>query len=382
MRRRRRSRDGVSVGSSFGVGVGSCADRVALLLVVVLADRAAREGATEEDCERGDGERGPALPGRWHGASVEVDTPAGPCRAAAWRVPISWRRRPSRTSPTAGLARAVATERCCADGGGLVGTPRRRDCDGSPSSYSSSPRSAARPTTHRPRPSRRRLRRPPTDLTFAVYGPKPVIDAYKRLAAAFSVEHDGVKVAGQGLPDPRRGPGRRSVQATKAGDAPDLFLMNHDDLAGLTEDKAVRRVDDLLADREVDFGDGYTRNGLEAFSADAALQCMPVDVSPLVVYYNPEADRARPDRRTGQQARDPGGRLVARRVRPGRPAAAPPRRPWPLRRPRPRAGRAVHLVGRRPGRRRHRRADDPHPLRRRPRRAPSRSCWRSCATRR
>ena len=37
----------------------------------------------------------------------------------------------------------------------------------------------------------------------------------------------------------------------------------------------------------MDFGDGYTRNGLEAFSADAALQCMPTDVSPLVVYYNP-----------------------------------------------------------------------------------------------
>ena len=37
----------------------------------------------------------------------------------------------------------------------------------------------------------------------------------------------------------------------------------------------------------MDFGDGYTRNGLEAFSADAALQCMPLDVSPLVVYYNP-----------------------------------------------------------------------------------------------
>ena len=78
------------------------------------------------------------------------------------------------------------------------------------------------------------------------------------------------------------------------GDPPDVFLMDHDDLAGLSEDDAVRRVDDLLAAREVDFGDGYTRNGLEAFSVDAALQCMPLDVSPLVVYFNPrliELDR-------------------------------------------------------------------------------------------
>ena len=31
------------------------------------------------------------------------------------------------------------------------------------------------------------------------------------------------------------------------GDPPDVFLMDHDDLAGLSEDDAVRRVDDLLA---------------------------------------------------------------------------------------------------------------------------------------
>jgi multiple sugar transport system substrate-binding protein len=63
--------------------------------------------------------------------------------------------------------------------------------------------------------------------------------------------------------------------------------MDHGDLSALSEDKVLRRVDDLLAERKVDFGDGFSRGGLEAFSADAALQCMPWDVSPLVVYYNP-----------------------------------------------------------------------------------------------
>ena len=107
-----------------------------------------------------------------------------------------------------------------------------------------------------------------------------------------------------------------------AGRPPDLFLTDHDDLTGLIDDKAVRRVDDLLADREVDFGDGYTRTGLEAFSADAALQCMPADVSPLVVYYNPTPDRPRPHRRARPQPGRPEGRLVARGVRPRR-AAGP-----------------------------------------------------------
>jgi multiple sugar transport system substrate-binding protein len=141
-----------------------------------------------------------------------------------------------------------------------------------------------------------------TDVTFAVYGPKEVIDAYKRLAADFTVQHNGVKVIVQDYATHDEAlDALRKAQAD--GHPPDLFLMDHDDLAGLTADKSVRRVDDLLAAREVDFGDGYTRNGLEAFSADAALQCMPLDVSPMVVYYNPkliELDRIN----------DPGSRPV------------------------------------------------------------------------
>jgi multiple sugar transport system substrate-binding protein len=126
-----------------------------------------------------------------------------------------------------------------------------------------------------------------TDVTFAVYGPKEVIDAYKRLAADFTVQHNGVKIVVQDYPT--HAAALAALRKSQAdGSPPDLFLMDHDDLAGLTADKSVRRVDDLLAAREVDFGDGYTRNGLEAFSADAALQCMPLDVSPMVVYYNPK----------------------------------------------------------------------------------------------
>ena len=124
-------------------------------------------------------------------------------------------------------------------------------------------------------------------VTFAVYGPKAVTDTYKRLAAAYTVSHTDVKVAVKTYPT--HDEAMEALESARlAGNAPDLFLMDYDDLASLTAKKAVRRVDDLLAEREVDFGDGYTRNGLEAFSADSALQCMPLDVSPMVVYYNPK----------------------------------------------------------------------------------------------
>jgi multiple sugar transport system substrate-binding protein len=127
----------------------------------------------------------------------------------------------------------------------------------------------------------------PVVVTFAVYGPGPVIDAYREIAARYTVEHPSTKVLVKAYPahDAAMAGFR---EATDKGDPPDVFLMDHDDLTGLADDKSIRRLDDLLAAREVDFGDGYTRNGLEAFSSDNALQCMPSDVSPMVVYYNPK----------------------------------------------------------------------------------------------
>ncbi len=127
----------------------------------------------------------------------------------------------------------------------------------------------------------------PEEVTFAVYGPQAVTDAYKQIAAAYSVQHQKTKIVVEHYATHNQAMAAYQA-ALDRGDPPDLFLMDHDDLSGLIEQKAVRRVDDLLAEREVDFGDGYTRNGLEAFSMDAALQCMPLDVSPLVVYYNPK----------------------------------------------------------------------------------------------
>jgi multiple sugar transport system substrate-binding protein len=125
----------------------------------------------------------------------------------------------------------------------------------------------------------------PTLLTFAVYGPPQVVSAYTKIAADFSAEHPDTVVnirpydtheqAMEALGDERA-----------AGNTPDAFLASLDDVPGLVEDKDVRSLDELLGERHVDFGDGYQRDSLEAFSADNALQCMPVDVSPLVVYYN------------------------------------------------------------------------------------------------
>jgi multiple sugar transport system substrate-binding protein len=125
----------------------------------------------------------------------------------------------------------------------------------------------------------------PTLLTFAVYGPPQVVTAYAKIAADFSAENPDTVVNVR--PYDNHAEAQEALQKQiAAGDPPDAFLAPLDDLPGLVREKAVRRLDELLGERHVDFGDGFQRDALEAFSADNALQCMPVDVSPLVVYYN------------------------------------------------------------------------------------------------
>jgi multiple sugar transport system substrate-binding protein len=125
----------------------------------------------------------------------------------------------------------------------------------------------------------------PTLLTFAVYGPPQVITAYTKIAADFSAAHPDTVVNVRPYDDREQAEEALTAER-KAGDPPDAFLASLDELPSLVEQKAVRRLDELLGERHVDFGDGYQRDALEAFSSDNALQCMPVDVSPMVVYVN------------------------------------------------------------------------------------------------
>lgn len=125
----------------------------------------------------------------------------------------------------------------------------------------------------------------PALLTFAVYGPPQVVTAYTKIAADFSAENPDTVVNVR--PYDTHALAHEALQKQIAdGTVPDAFLAGLEDLPALVENETVRSLHELLGEREVDFGDGFQRDSLEAFSSDNALQCMPVDVSPLVVYYN------------------------------------------------------------------------------------------------
>jgi multiple sugar transport system substrate-binding protein len=125
----------------------------------------------------------------------------------------------------------------------------------------------------------------PVTLRFGVYGDRHLRQAYEKIARVYGNDHPDVTVEVEGS--------RTEADATdrlehefSVGDEPDLFVASDNMVPRLSAEDRVQPVDQLLEARGVTFGDTYQRLGLEAFSAEQALQCMPTDVSPLVVLYN------------------------------------------------------------------------------------------------
>ena len=124
----------------------------------------------------------------------------------------------------------------------------------------------------------------PTLLTFGVFGAPDEISALKSVVEQYNSLATESQVRLRSWPD-RAG----LMAAVRAGGpVPDIFMASRRDLDWLQEQRLTRPVDELLDARGVDFGDGYSRDALEAFSADNRLQCMPYAISPMVIYYNRE----------------------------------------------------------------------------------------------
>lgn len=77
----------------------------------------------------------------------------------------------------------------------------------------------------------------------------------------------------------------RLSTAFASGDAPDVFLINYREYAPFVQRGAVQPIGPLLVQEGVDPAD-YYEQPLRAFTYDGALQCMPQNISSLVVYWN------------------------------------------------------------------------------------------------
>lgn len=121
-------------------------------------------------------------------------------------------------------------------------------------------------------------------LVVQVQGEVEAIAIYDAVVKAFMQEYpdidvDLIKVTGE------EDPLAKLASQFAGGKPPDVFLINFREYSQFAARGSLEPVGPLLEDAGVDFADYYSQP-LDAFTFDGALQCMPQNISSMVVYYN------------------------------------------------------------------------------------------------
>jgi multiple sugar transport system substrate-binding protein len=138
-----------------------------------------------------------------------------------------------------------------------------------------------------------------TSIRVQVSGEPEETAVYAAVATAYTNAHPGTKVEVVEVPEKSDHLARLSTSFA-AGNPPEVFLVNFREYAQFVARGAIEPAGPLLEERGLDVGD-YFPQPVDAFTYDGALQCMPQNVSSLVVYYNSGlfADRGVPAPRPG-----------------------------------------------------------------------------------
>lgn len=121
-------------------------------------------------------------------------------------------------------------------------------------------------------------------IRFQVSGEPEEAAVYESLASAFMKQHRDVTVDVVTVAEKSDHLARLSTSFA-AGDPPDVFLVNFREFSQFAVRGALEPVGPLLRGRGLNLAD-YFRPPVEAFTYAGALQCMPQNISSLVVYYN------------------------------------------------------------------------------------------------
>jgi multiple sugar transport system substrate-binding protein len=149
----------------------------------------------------------------------------------------------------------------------------------------------------------------PSTLTFGVWGPPAEVRGYQAMVDAYNAETTAVDVEIESWQDAAS----MMTDIAAGAEVPDLFMITRSSLVDVREAGLNAPLLELLDERGVEYGDGYYRDAIEAFSADDELQCMPYGVSPMVIYYNTKLvdfDKMRnrglpaPEKEEGQENHD------------------------------------------------------------------------------
>ena len=124
----------------------------------------------------------------------------------------------------------------------------------------------------------------PVTIAFQVSGEAEEVAVYDALIRSFEKINPSIAVEMTAIADKDEHLAKLATSFS-AGDPPDVFLVNFREYSQFVAQGALQPVEDLLSEAGVDFDD-YFPQPREAFTFDGSLQCMPQNISSLVVYYN------------------------------------------------------------------------------------------------
>jgi multiple sugar transport system substrate-binding protein len=123
-----------------------------------------------------------------------------------------------------------------------------------------------------------------TTLRFQVSGEAEEVAVYDTLINAFETENSEITVKTTVIAD-KDDHLAKLATSFSGGNPPDVFLVNFREYSQFVAQQGVEPIEEPLADLGVDYAD-YFEQPIEAFTYDGTLQCMPQNISSLVVYYN------------------------------------------------------------------------------------------------
>ena len=123
-----------------------------------------------------------------------------------------------------------------------------------------------------------------TEVVVQVSGEPEETAVYRAVANDFQDANPNVKVTLVEIPE-KDDHLTRLASSFASGKPPDVFLVNFREYSQFVVRGAVEPIAPLLEERDVDFAD-YYEQPLEAFTFNDEVQCMPQNISSLVVYYN------------------------------------------------------------------------------------------------
>lgn len=124
----------------------------------------------------------------------------------------------------------------------------------------------------------------PTSITIQVSGEREETAVYRAMVTAYENDHPNAEVKLVEVAD--KGDHLTKLATSfAAGDPPDVFLVNFREYSQFVSRGAIEPFGNHVEDVDLDLEEYYPAP-IEAFTFNDELQCMPQNVSSLVVYYN------------------------------------------------------------------------------------------------